>query len=164
MTSTATAPPRDKAAIRSELESTHQAVKDLIAQIPVAKWNAKSGNGAFTCGQLAWHIASGVDFTVGIIEDARKGKQTTIPSFLMPLGYKINEMRIRRRSRSATRDSVLADYERDHARLLGLLDSATAAELAVVKTNFAITQSVAEMFLVPVEHYGEHAPQIRSAL
>jgi hypothetical protein len=163
MSETATMNRADKSVIRSELERTHAAYRDLIAGIPDAEWNARSGNHAFTRGQLAWHLASGLDFAAGIIEAARKGKQTSVPAFLMPLGYRINEMRIRRRSRSATRDSVLADYARYQERLLRLLDDVTDAELGIVKTNYAITQSVHEMFSVPVEHFAEHAPEIRSA-
>lgn len=164
MPETTTAPAADKATLKADLERTHAAYRDLIAEIPDDKWGATSGNSAFTVGQLAWHIASGLDFGAGLIENARKGKQTTIPGFLMPLGYKINERRIKSRSRAATRDSVLADYDRDNARLLRLLDEVTAAELAIVKTNYAMTQSVAEMFRVPVTHFEEHAPEIRSAL
>ena len=82
----------------------------------------------------------------------------------MPIGYKINEFRIRSRSKNATRESVLADYDRDHARLLGLLDEVTEDELAIVKTNYGMTQSVREMFQVPVDHFAEHAPEIRSSL
>ena len=164
MTETATAPTADKTAIRSELQHTHDAYRELIAQIPEDKWNATSGNTAFTCGQLAWHIASGLDFGAELIEAARKGKQTNVPSFLMPLGYKINEFRIRRRSKNATRESVVADYDRDHTRLLLLLDDVTDDELAIVKTNYGMTQSVREMFQVPVDHFAEHAPEIRSSL
>src|SRR5437867_3570501 len=109
MTETTTTPAADKAAIRGELERTYDAYRELVGQIPEGKWSATSGNHAFTCGQLAWHIASGVDFSAAIVEAARKGKQTNVPAFLMPLGYKINELRIRRRSRSATRESVLTD-------------------------------------------------------
>ena len=161
MTTTAA---HDKTGIRTELEATHDAYRGLIASIPDGKWDTTSGNAAFTCGQLAWHLASGVDFAAGIIESARKGKAAYFPKFLMPLGYKINERRIRSRSKAATRDSVLADYDRDHARLLRLLDEVTDDELAIVKTNYAITQSVREMFRTPVEHFAEHAPEIRSAL
>jgi hypothetical protein len=161
---TTTAQAQSKDAIRTELAATRTAYRDLIGQLPDAKWSAKSSNGAFTCGQLAWHVASGLDFSAGIIENARKGKQTNVPSFLMPLGYKINERRIRSRSRTATRDSVLAEYEQYHTRLLRLLDEVTDAELDIVKTNYAIKQSVREMFNIPIEHFAEHAAEIRAAL
>jgi hypothetical protein len=163
-TTETTAPTADKTAIREGLQRTSDAYRLLIGEISDDKWGATSGNAAFTVGQLAWHIASGLDFGAGLIENARKGKQTNIPSFLMPLGYKINERRIRSRSKNATRESVLTDYERDHARLLRLLDDVTDAELGIVKKNYGMTQSVREMFQVPVDHFAEHGPEIRSVL
>ncbi len=164
MVQSATSQAVDRAAIRSDLERTHESYHQLVGAIPDAKWDATSGNRAFTCGQLAWHLASSIDFTAGLIEAARKGKQTSVPSFVMPLAYKINEMRIRRRSRGATRESVLADYDRDQARLVRLVDDLSDEEFAIVKTNFAITQSVRQMFNIPVEHLEEHGPEIRAAL
>ena len=164
MAEMATTPNVDKASIRADLERTRDAYRALVGEIRDAKWDATSGNRAFTCGQLAWHMASALDFSANLIETARKGKQTNVPSFLMPLGNKINELRIRRGSRAATRDSVLADYERHQARLLRLLDDVKDAEFAIVKTNFALTRSVREMFNIPVEHFAEHAPEIRSTL
>jgi hypothetical protein len=164
MTGTTTVPTADKTTIRSDLERTHDAYRQLISEIPDDKWGTTSGNGAFTVGQLAWHMASGLDFGAGLIENARKGKQTNVPSFLMPLGYKINEFRIRSRSKNATRESVLADYERDNARLLHLLAEVTDTELEIVKKNYGMTQSVREMFEVPIDHFAEHAPEIRKVL
>jgi hypothetical protein len=82
----------------------------------------------------------------------------------MPLGNKLNVLRIRRGARKATQDSVLVDYERHQVRLLRLLADVADAEFAIVKTNFAITRSVRDMFNIPVEHLAEHAPAIRSAL
>jgi hypothetical protein len=164
MAEMAASPATDKVGIRADLERTGDAYRALISQIPDGQWDATSGNRAFTCGQLAWHLASALDFSAGLIEAARNGKQTNVPSFLMPLGNKLNVVRIRRGSRHATRDSVLSDYERHQARLLRLLDGVTDAELAIVKTNFAITRSVRDMFMIPVEHLEEHSPEIRSAL
>ena len=164
MTDAPNAPTVDKAAIRTDLERTRDTFRDLIGQIPDGKWHTPSGNAAFTCGQLAWHIASGLDFTAGIVTGARDGKQANIPSFLMPLGYKINEFRIKRSSRSATRDSVLGDYEREHTRLLALLDQCSDADFAIVKTNYGNTQSVRQMFDGPAEHMAEHAPEIRAVI
>ena len=164
MVETATTAPVDRAAVRGGLERTHEAYRELIGEIPDAKWRATSGNRAFTCGQLAWHLASSVGFAADLVEAARKGKQTNVPSFVMPLAYRLNEVRIRRGSRRATRDSVLADYARHQARLLRLLDDVKDADFSIVKTNFALTRSVREMFEIPVEHLGEHAPDIRAVL
>jgi hypothetical protein len=163
-TATASASTVDKAALRAELEATHAAYKGLVAQIGDDKWNAASGNSAFTCGQLAWHVASGVEFSTAIIENARKGKQTNLPKFMMPLAYKINERRIRSRSKAATRESVLADYAKEQEHLLRLLDEVPDADFSRSFTNYAQTKTVEEMFRTGVEHFAEHAPEIRASL
>ena len=164
MTDATAAPTVDKTAIRNDLERTRETFRELIAQVPDEKWHTTSGNTAFTCGQLAWHVAGGLDFAAGLIDAARNGKQTNPPSFIMPVAYKLNEFRIKRSSRNATRDSVLADYERGHARLIALLDQLNDPDFAVVKTNFGTTSSIREMFENPVEHMTEHAPEIRAVL
>ena len=88
----------DKTALRADLERARDASRALISEIPEAKWDATSGNPDFTCGQLAWHLASAVDFAAGLIENALKGKQVYFPSVLMPVGNRINATRIRRGS------------------------------------------------------------------
>lgn len=86
MTDMATTPPIDKAAIRGALERTHDAYRELISQIPDGKWDATSSNRAFTCGQLAWHIASGLDFSAGLIEAARTRRDRTASHLLRAAG------------------------------------------------------------------------------
>jgi hypothetical protein len=162
--STTAAPSVDRAAIRAELQSTRDAFRDLVMRIGDDKWNAKSGNPGWSCGQLAWHLAEGVSFSVGLVRSAQKGKQTNPPSFLLPMMFKANEMIVRRRSRRATRDSVLADYADGLSRLLPLLDETTDADFARSYTNFGRSRSVREIFLTSVEHFAEHGPEIEAAL
>jgi len=160
----ATATTIDKHALRVDLEATHTAYRELVAQISEDKWNAKSGNPAWTCGQLAWHLADGVKFSTGVIGNARKGQQTNPPSFLMPLALKANEFNVRRKSSRATRESVLAGYERSLRDLLQLLDETPPGDFGVRKTNFGQTQTIEEMFRISIEHFAEHAPQVRAVL
>jgi hypothetical protein len=82
----------------------------------------------------------------------------------MPLAFKANEFIVRRKSGKATRDSVLNDYERSLRDLLRLLDEIPAEEFALSKTNFGQTHTIEEMFRTSIEHFEEHAPQIRAAL
>ena len=163
-TGTATTAAPDRAAIRIELEATQAAFRELVGQIDDAKWNAKSGNPAWTNGQLAWHIASGVKFASGIIDKARQGKATNPPSFIMPLALKANEMLVRRSSRKANRASVIADFDANMAALRGTLDALRDDEFAIRKTNFGMTRTIAEAFNLVAEHFGEHAPEIRQGL
>jgi hypothetical protein len=161
-TPTTTAP--DRTALRRDLEATREAFRAVVGEVPDAKWRAKSGNPGWTCGQLAWHIAQGVQFSAGLVRSARAGKQTNPPAFLMPLAYKANEFIVRRNSRNATRDSVLADYDRELTELLKLLDDMPHADFARSATNFGQARTMEEMFRISIEHLAEHAPQVRAAL
>jgi hypothetical protein len=152
-----------KATIRKDLEATHAEFRELVGRIG-AKWNAKSGNPGWTCGQLAWHIASGVRFSGGLVENARKGKQTNPPSFLLPVAFKANEFIVRRSSRKATPESVLSEYDNALRGLLQLLDDVRTEEFARSTTNFGQTRTMEEMFRISIEHFEEHAPQVRAAL
>ncbi len=156
--------PADTAAIRAELEETRTAFHTLVAQIGDAQWKLKSGNPAWTCGQLAWHVAEGVRFIAGQIESVKKGKSTNPPSFVMPALYKLSELNVRMSSRKATRDSVLADFDSGINRLREILDATGADQFAMVATNFGATRNVAEMFHVPTSHFMEHQGDIKQAL
>jgi len=155
---------RDRASIRSELESLQPAYRDLIAEIADSQWKSPSANPAWTCGQLAWHLASGLGFTSRAVANARKGKGTNIPSFLMPLGLKANEFQTRLGARRATRESVLTDIEAGFARLRTLVDGIEDHELTLSATNFGDTRTIAGWFLLPKEHFEEHGPEIRFGL
>lgn len=154
----------DRAAIRSELEAMQTAYRELVGQIGDANWKRPSGIPAWTCGQTAWHIAAGVPFMAGNIENAMKGKGLNPPSFLMPVLYKMSELRVRIASRKATQASVLADMDAGMARLLALLDATEPAKLTVSATSFRETRTIAEMFHLPVDHFTEHAENIRPVL
>jgi hypothetical protein len=163
-TLTVSAPTVDKAALRRDLERTHAEFRELVGELDAAKWNAKSGNPGWTCGQLAWHIAEGVKFSHGTIESARKGKQTNPPSFLLPLAFKANEFIVRRNSRKATPESVMTDFDDSLKKLLQLLESVRDDEFSITKTNFGTTQTIEGMFRISIDHFAEHAPQVRAAL
>jgi hypothetical protein len=163
VTEQATAAP-DRAALRAEIVATQGAYRELVGRIGDAQWGLKSGNPAWTCGQLAWHMASGTGFIAGQIDGARKGKALNPPSFLMPVIYKVSEVRVRIASRKATRESVLADFDAGIARLLGVLDGVGDAELSVSAKAFGETRTIAQMFRMTTEHFAEHAPEIRNVI
>jgi hypothetical protein len=154
----------DRAAIRAEIVATQAAYRELVGRIGDAQWALKSGNPAWTCGQLAWHMAAGTGFITGQIEAARKGKAMNPPSFLMPVIYKVSELQVKMSSRKATRESVLADFDAGIARLLGVLDSVADAELPVSAKMMGETRTFAQMFGMTAGHFAEHAPEIRAVV
>src|SRR6478672_1375298 len=102
----------DRASIRRELTDTHAAYNQLVGEIGDAHWKQRSGIPVWTCGQLAWHIPTSMNFITGQIESAKKGKDgLNLPAFLMPVLFKVSEIRVRLASRSATPASVLADFD-----------------------------------------------------
>jgi hypothetical protein len=147
----------DRAAMRAAIEATQAECREAIAGISDEGWRAPSGsNPGWTRGQLAWHVGSSVDFFAGQIESARKGRAINPPSFLLPTIFKMSEVRVRFKSRRATRESVLADVDAGVARLCRLLDLVPDGEFAVSKTNFGETRTIAQMFGGPAEHLAEH--------
>ena len=85
----------DRAEIRSAIEAMSPEFAKLMEEIGDRGWKTRSAIPAYTCGQLAWHLASGTAFLAGEIEKAKHGKALNPPAFLRPILYKLNEWRVR---------------------------------------------------------------------
>ena len=154
----------DRAAIRAAVESMAPDFAALVAEIGEGGWKKKSGIPAFTCGQLAWHMAASTSFLTGQIEGASKGKALNPPAFLRPMLFKMSELRVRVASRKATPASVLADLRDGTTRLLAVLDSVDDAALNSSATMMGETRTIGSMFQMPVDHLAEHTAHIRAGL
>lgn len=155
----------DRTKIREEIGTMHSAYNELVAQIGDSNWKVHSAIPQWTCGQLAWHLASGLSFIAGQIEGARDGKALNPPAFLVPVLFKANELRVRVASRKATPASVLRDFDAGLTRLLGVLDATDDEALARTATAFfGETRTIGAMFSRPTEHFAEHNADIRKAI
>ena len=154
----------DGVAIRGAIEAMVPEFATLVGEIGDGGWKTKSGLPAYTCGQLAWHVAKGTSFLAGEIAKAKDGKALNPPAFLRPVLYKLSEWRTRIVSRSATPASVLADFYAAVTKLLAVLDSFDDETLRMSATRMGETMTLAGMFQKPVEHLAEHAEQIRVGL
>jgi hypothetical protein len=125
------------------------------------EWKRKSANPSWTCGQLAWHIAAGVTFNAGMVENAREGKGFNPPRFLAD---RLNGPMTRWGARKATPQSVLEDYDRGFDRLSDLLRRMRDGEWRIRAKNFGETHTIEEMFATPPAHFEEHAADIHAAL
>jgi hypothetical protein len=155
---------QDRAAVRGAIETMSPEFATLVAEIGDGGWKAKSGLPAYTCGQLAWHLAAGTAFLAGEIEKAKDGKALNPPAFVRPILYKMNEWRVRVVSRKATPASVLADFDTAARKLLAVLESFDDEALRLSATRMGETMTIAGMFQKPVEHLAEHAAHIRAGL
>jgi mycothiol maleylpyruvate isomerase-like protein len=154
----------DRVAIRSAVEAMAPEFATLMAEIGDEGWKTKSGLPAYTCGQLAWHVASGTAFLAGEIGKAKDGKALNPPAVVRPILYKMSEWRVRVVSRKATPTSVLADFDTAVRKLLAVLESFDDATLRLSATRMGETMTIAGMFQKPVEHLAEHAGHIRAGL
>ena len=154
----------DRAEIRSAIEAMAPEFAMLVEAIGDEGWKTKSGIPAYTCGQLAWHVASATGFLAGETAKAKDGKALNPPAFLRPVLYKLGELRVRVASRKATPASVLADFDSGARRLLAVLESFDDETLRLPATRMGETRTLAGMFQKPGEHLAEHAAQIRVGL
>ncbi len=154
----------DRVAIRTAIEGMSPEFATLLGQIGDGGWKTKSGLPAYTCGQLAWHLASGTAFLAGQIEKAKDGKALNPPAFVRPILYKMNEWRVRVVSRKATSAEVRADFDTAARKLLAVLEAFDDETLRLSATRMGETMTIAAMFQKPVEHLAEHAAHIRAGL
>ena len=154
----------DRAVIRGAIEAMSPEFATLVAEIGDGRWTTKSGIPAYTCGQLAWHLASATAFLAGQIAKAKDGKALNPPAFVRPVLYKMSELRVRVASRKATPGSVLADFDAGTLKLLTVLESFDDEALRLSATRMGETMTIAAMFQKPVEHLAEHADHIRAGL
>jgi hypothetical protein len=154
----------DRVVLRAAIEAMAPEFASLVAQIGDRGWKTKSGIPAYTCGQLAWHVAAGTSFLAGQIEKAKDGKALNPPAFVRPILYKVSEWRTRVVSRKATPASVLADFDAAERKLVAVLDSFDDETLRLSATRMGETMTIADMFQKPAEHLAEHASQIRAVL
>ena len=154
----------DRTAMRSAIEAMTPEFATLVAAIGDDGWKTKSGIPAYTCGQLAWHLAAATGFLAGETAKAKDGKALNPPAFLRPVLYKLSEWRVRVASRKATPASVLADFDIGARKLLAVLESFDDETLRSSATRMGETLTIAALIHKPVEHLAEHAAQIRAGL
>lgn len=154
----------DRDTIRGAIEAMAPEFATLVGEIGDGGWKTKSELPAYTCGQLAWHLASGTGFLAGEIAKAKDGKALNPPAFVRPILYKLSEWRVRVVSRKATPASVFADFDAAVVKLRAVLDSFDDAALRLSASRMGETMTIAGMFQKPVEHLAEHAGHIRAGL
>ena len=151
----------DRAAIRAELEQTRRAYRDLLGSLTAAEWRRKSGNPAWTVGQLMWHLASNVAFSAEGAKRSRQGKGFNIPSVIAD---PLNTLMTRFGARKATKASVAQQYDAGHEKLLAALDATTEADWKKGAKFFGRFVTVEGQFRSVKEHFDEHNADIQKVL
>ena len=154
----------DAEALRAELNQTREDYRALLLSLSEADMDRKSPDQSWNVRQLAYHMALGMGFMSNTVDRVRQGKSFNPPGPLMaPLNLAAMLM-IKRRSRGATKDSLLALYDEGHGRALQMLDEMTQSEWSQQAKVFGDLVSPAESFHHMTEHFAEHSAEIHSAL
>jgi len=156
---TAGAPRRE--AIRAELKTTRDAYHELLDSLSAEDWSKKSGNTAWSVGQLMWHIAWGNSFAPRGVDDCKRGRGFNPPQFITNT---VNMLITRWGARRATPQSVAEKYESVHAAILSKLDEVTDDDWAKGAKMFGESHTVESVLRSPVTHFKEHEADILKGL
>jgi hypothetical protein len=151
----------DRAALKSELESTRAAYHRLLDSLSEDDWKKKSANPAWSVGQLMWHLGFGMEFFPRAIEYCRKGKGPNPPAFLIGIG---NVFLTRFGSRGANPKSAREKYDAAHAQLVAALDTIRDDEWSKSARVYGDDYTIASLFPEATKHFREHEADIKKGL
>ena len=156
-------------AIRNELEETRAAYHNLLATLSPGDWQRKSDNPGWTVGELMYHITMAHEF---LPPEARWIVHRR-PRFPVPASIfnPLNMLYTRLMARRYSARTIGRKFDREHKRVLDLLDSLSAEQLQMGTTYPNIGRSlpggfrtIEEMFHYLTQHFHEHAAEIERGL
>ena len=147
--------------LRAEIEQARAGFHELAISLEPEDFRKKSGNSAWTVGQLMWHMSWGVQYATAGADALRGKKQFAPPQGLFNL---INPWLTRLGSRSATAASVTKKYDESHARIMAALETLTDEDLAKTVKPLYEEVTVAYAFRLPCRHLEEHQADILKGL
>lgn len=146
---------------RAEIEATRTAFHALLDSLSEADFKKKSGNGAWSNGQLMWHMAWGISYIPDGVKRCRTGKELKLPQGVFNL---LNPWITRWGSRGITKESVGKKYDEVNAVALQVLETVKDDEWSrgVKVAGTAIT--IESEFRMPAVHFAEHKADILKSL
>ncbi len=151
----------DREAIRAELEATRTAYRALLESLSPEDWKKKSGNPAWSVGQLMWHIPWATGYLPRVVNACRKGKGFNPPAWLMD---PVNVLTTRLGSRGATPKSVAAKYDAVHATIIACLEGVKDSEWQLGVRSFGEHYTIESAFHGAAGHFREHEADILKGL
>jgi hypothetical protein len=148
-------------AIRAELVATRDAYHELLNSLSDEDWNKRSGNPAWTVGQLMWHIAWGDGFAPRGVAACRRGRGLNPPQFITDT---LNMLITRWGARRATPQSVAEKYDAAHTAIVAALDEVKEDEWDRGAKVFGESLTVESTLRSPVEHFKEHEADVLKGL
>ena len=161
MTDTTTNASAKHEELRTEIEQARKGFHDLLQSLSEEDFRKKSGNDAWSNGQLMWHMGRGVAYIPELVERSRNGKNLNLPRGVFDF---INPWLTRWGSRGAKLNTVGQFYDEATEKALAVLGTVNDDEwdkTAVITGN---EWSVEHHFRIPGEHFAEHKADILKSL
>lgn len=151
-----------RTSIRHELDQTRELFLELTRLAGDRHWNSRSGNPAWTVGQVLGHIVLIFQAIPWKMERLRKGKGAPKPpDFIF---NPMNVLSTRLSTRKFRPTNIVAAYDDAHARALATLEGVEPHEWELSATFFGEHQDTAELFRYHARHVREHEPDIRAGV
>lgn len=167
MTNTA-APVEQRAAIQEALEKGRAQYHALLARVPDGGWERPTGNPAWNVRQLLYHMTIGLRFLPVDVRMILRGRNPSVPPWLFNTA---NRWYNRWAARGHTRESLAAEYDRQHQKVLDLLATLSDEDLEKAGTYPDIggnltggQRTIADMFIYVARHVDEHREDLLQAL
>lgn len=164
----ATTPGTQQARIREALEEGRDQYHALLARVPDNAWERPTGNPAWNVRQLLYHMTTGLRFLPMDVRMILRGSNPTVPPWLFNTA---NKWYNRWAARSHTRESLAAEYDRQHQKVLDLLVTLSDEDLEKAGTYPDIggsltggRRTIADIFLYVAQHVDEHLEDLLQAL
>ncbi len=148
--------------IRSGLETTRVAFHDLLGSVEAEDWGKRSGNPAWTVGEVLYHLALRLQLLARSIGWVPKLPASVFNRLTVPM--------IRIGARKQTQQSVAEKYDDAHYAALRLLDSIQEGEWdkGVSYPNWdSLLEgyvTIERLFRHPAAHFELHSEEIRQGL
>lgn len=148
--------------IRHELDQTRELFIELVRLTGDPHWNSRSGNPAWTRGQVLGHIVLIFGAIPWKMDRLRKGKGAPKPpDFIF---NPMNVLSTRIGTRKFRPENIVTAYDDAHTRALATLGGIEPHEWALSATFFGEHQDTAELFHYHTRHVREHEPDIRAGI
>jgi hypothetical protein len=149
-------------AVHAELEKTRLAFHALLRSTPTTAWKLKIRGTPWQVGELLAHIVSLFECVPALLD--RTPRKRVHPGSCLEHRHRIDFLRLRRKVRRGNHLELARRYERAHAAILATVESLQASEWEREIPIRGKPCSVAEVLSLPLRHFEEHTPQIRTAL
>jgi hypothetical protein len=153
----------DRTVLRADLETTHQAFRDLVASVGGQGWHRRSSSTDWTNGQVLQHVLDALVRLPTEIEHARRGRDyLNPPQWLLPLMPRLNWFITCWHARGQTPARLLEGYEAAHRAALAAIDDVGDDEWQLGAHYFGEGyRTILGLCQMPNWHFRDHAAQVR---